>query len=243
MTRPTYPVYPSTIMNGTLPAMRDMGPPDLYPSSSTAPYYQRRLDSMYGRHLAGLGTTTKRPGGDAEPAYAVNELRLLAEMDDVQDNGVFDPPGTRPNIYPDAGIMASSYSIPGYLARERSWAKSEVMDVNTGRPIVYVPSGAQSLDTTAQIAFIEGGAYNPPKPFLDMFSEERMRRASTVNVAQNPVPIGADVVPAPPPAAPSKLGTLMVALALVGVGAGAVVAFSMPKQQHTPNRRRSRRRR
>ncbi len=232
---PKYPVYPSTILNGSLPSLYNMGPWDLYPSSSTAPAYQGRLDRMYGRHLAGV---EKPVGSDAEPAYALNELRLMAEMDDSQGNGVFDPPGTRPNIYPDAGIMSSAYSIPGYLARERSWAKSEVLDSNTGRPIVYVPGGAVSMDSTAQIAFIEGGAYNPPNPYLNVASEHRTPGASIVNVAQNPEPISADAA-APAAPAPSRLGNLMIALALAGAGAGIVIAFAKPK--HTPNRRRRRR--
>jgi hypothetical protein len=232
---PRYPVYPSTILNGDLPSLYNMGPPDLYPSSSTSPAYQRRLDLMYGRHLAGA---EKPVGADAEPAYALNELRVMAEMDDSQGNGVFDPPGTRPNIYPDAGIMSSSYSIPGYLARERMWAKSEVVDGNTGRPVVYVPSGAVSMDTTAQIAFIEGGMYNPPKPYLDRYSEETMPKRSTANVYQNPVPLSADA-PIATQGGPSPAGKLIMALGLAGLGAGILYAVS--KQSHTPNRRRRRR--
>jgi hypothetical protein len=222
-------------MSGNLPTPEQMGPPDLYPSSSTGPRYQQRLDRMYGRHLAGL---EKPVGSDAEPAYALNELKLMAEMDDSQGNGVFDPPGTRPNIYPDAGIMASSYSIPGYLARERMWQKSEVIDGNTGRPIVPVNSGSVSMDSTAQVAFVEGGMYAPPRPYLDQYSERHMSAESTVNVAQNPVPIGEGDAPSTS-AGMSPVGKLMLALALAGLGAGAVFALSRPG--HTPNPRRRRR--
>jgi hypothetical protein len=235
---PRYPVYPSQPFTGNLPSLFNMGPPDLYPSSSTAPHYQRRLDSMYGRHLAGA---EKGMGDDAEPAYALNELRLMTEMDDAQGNGVFDPNGTRPNIYPDAGIMASSYSIPGYLARERVWSKSEVVDGNTGRPVVYVPSGAVSMDSAAQIAFIEGGMYRAPRPYLDQYSESHMEGRSTVNVAQNPIPIGPDeIVKEAPSTGPSPVGKLMIALAIAGAGAGVAFALTRTKS-HTPNRRRRRR--
>ena len=230
---PRYPVYPSTILTGDLPSPFSMGPPDLYPSSSTAPAYQERLDSMYGRHLAGAEKTV---GDDAEPAYALNELKYMAEMDDAQGNGVFDPSGSRPNIYPDAGIMASSYSIPGYLARERMWSDSEVVDGNTGRPVRYVPSGAVSMDTTAQIAFIEGGAYDPPKPFLNMFSEQRMPGRQTANVMQHAVPLAADVPP--PPVQASSTKSLLLALGIAGIGAGVVYALARPKM--SPNRRRRR---
>ncbi len=253
----SYPVYPSTIMSGDLPTQINMGPWDLYPSSSTGPSYQRRLDKMYGRHLAGA---EKPVGSDEEPAYALNELRLMNEMDDVQGNGLFDPPGTRPNIYPDAGIMASSFAIPGYLARDRMYAPSEVIDANTGRPVIYVNGGTVSMDSTAQIAFMEGGAYKAPRPFLDMYSEENMLRESTVNVAQNIVPVR---VPAPPAQNPGPMvvtppamaveagaqagfgndgsaGKLILALALIGAGVGTV--YALRPKKHTPNRRKRSRR-
>jgi hypothetical protein len=249
-----YPVYPSTIMSGDLPSQVNMGPWDLYPSSSTGRHYQRRLDSMYGRHLAGA---EKPVGSDDEPAYALNELRLMAEMDDVNGNGVFDAPGTRPNIYPDAGIMASSYAIPGYLHRDRMYAPSEVIDANTGRRVTYVNGGMVSMDSTAEIAFIEGGAYARPRPYLDQYSEMNMPGESTVNVAQNPIRVRGGGPPAqnsmpqllPPPGAENAgaqagLGDtspamkLAITLGLAGLGAGVVYALVRPK--HTPNRKRRR---
>jgi len=159
-----YPIYPSTIVNGNLPTMPEMGPPDLRPTSSTAGYYQERLDSMFGRHLAGA---EKPVGDDREPAYALNELRLAAEMDDVNGSGIFDPPGTKPNNYPDAGVFAMSWGMPGYLQREKMYAPSEVVDGTTGRPVIYVNGGAVSLDSAAQIAVIESGRYAPPRPVVD----------------------------------------------------------------------------
>lgn len=251
---PNYPVYPSTPSSGDLPSQVNMGPWDLYPSSSTAPYYQRRLDKMYGRHLAGA---EKPMGSDEEPAYALNELKLMSEMDDVNGNGVFDPPGSRPNIYPDAGIMASSYAIPGYLHRDRMYAPSEVVDANTGRPVVYVNGGTVSMDSTAEIAFMEGGAYAPPRPYLDMYSEQNAPKRSTVNVAQNPIPVRLpappQMGPAPPlppvltldPGAAAGLGELTpaaklgISLAVIGLGLGTAYALSRPPS-HTPNKRRRR---
>lgn len=258
-----YPVYPSVIMSGDLPSQVNMGPFDLYPSGSTGRSYQRRFDHMYGRHLAGLAGAEKPVGSDVEPAYALNELRLMTEMDDASGNGVFDPPGTRPNIYPDSGIMSSAYSIPGYLARERMYAPSEVVDANTGRPVTYVNGGTVSMDSTAEIAFMEAGAYPKPEAYLDMFSEENMQSESTVNVAQHAVPVTSPAVPSwpyrplpvPPNAANSgatagfgrgygddssgsSIGKLALALGLVGAGVGVAYALSRPKQ--TPNRRRRR---
>ena len=77
-----------------------------------------------------------------------NELDLLAAADDVQGNGVFDPNGTHGNIHPDAGVFQDKQGIPGYLARERFYAPSEVIDVTSGQPVNYVPGGA--------VAFQEG---------------------------------------------------------------------------------------
>lgn len=232
--RQRYPIYPSQIINGNLPSMAEMGPPDLRPSSSTASYYQRRLDSMYGRHLAGAA---KAMGDDAEPAYALNELKLMAELDDTAGDGIFDPDGSRPNNYPDAGILASSYSFPGYLARERMYEPSEVVDQTTGRPVIYVNGGAVSMDSAAQIAFIEAGRYAPPRPVIDQYGEEPVPPESTVNIYQNPVP----VTPASGFGQSNGLqagSKLVLALALAGVGVGALLAFSKPKQK--PNRRRRR---
>lgn len=253
---PSYPVYPSVILNGDLPTQMNMGPFDLYPSGSTGPAYQRRFDLQYGRHLAGV---EKPMGSDDEPAYALNELRHMAEMDDVDGNGVFDPPGSRPNTYPDAGIMASSYSKPGYLARDRMYAPSEVIDANTGRPIEYVNGGMVSMDSTAEIAFIEGGAYRPPRPYLDMLSEQTMSQESTVNVAQNPIPVRLSAPPSqrseapmllPPNAANSgataglgemsSTAKLALVLGIAGLGAGVVYALAKPKMAANKRRRRRR---
>lgn len=253
---PLYPVYPSQPNSGDLPTQVNMGPFDLYPTSSTAPAYQENFDMMYGRHLAGA---EKPVGSDDEPAYALNELRLMAEMDDVDGNGVFEQPGSRPNIYPDAGIFASDYSVPGYLHRERMYAPSEIIDANTGRPVTYVNGGTVSMDSTAMVAFMEGGMYAPPRPYLDMYSEHDMSKRSTVNVAQNPVAV---TNPGPPTMAPRSLlpapvitgaeagaqaglgdagsvKTLLIGLAIAGLGAGAVYAMTRPPA-HTPNRRRRR---
>lgn len=256
MPGPRYPIYPSTVYTGDLPSQVNMGPFDLYPSSSTGPAYQRRFDQMYGRHLAGA---EKPVGSDEEPAYALNELRLMAEMDDIDGNGVFDPPGTRPNRYPDAGIMASAYSIPGYLARDRMYSPSEVVDANTGRPVTYVNGGMVSMDSSAEIAFMEGGAYRAPRPFLDMLSEQAMTGRSTVNVAQNPVPITGAAPPASNPGQPMQapesaadagakagLGALgegtKLALILGGIGLAAGIAYAASRPKPLVANRKRRRR-
>jgi len=182
---PRYPLYPSQPNAGNLPCMKAMGPPDLRPSSSTAPYFKRKINAAHGRNLAGLGSTSM----DMEPAYAYNELKVLDEMDDVQGNGIFDPYGAQKNIHPGAGVFATNYNLPGYQARERPYGFSEERDVTTGRPIRVVPGGAVANDSAAQIAFLEKGLYPRPSPMLSL-AKDRTPFVQTADVMQNPVPVG-----------------------------------------------------
>jgi hypothetical protein len=185
---PTYPNYPTLPFTGNPPGLVSAGPRDLRASSSTAPYYQQRIDRMYGRHLAGFGEVQDEA---ADSGFALNELRLMAQADDVSGNGVFDPPGTKPNLYRDAGVFAGRYGIPGYIDRERSYKLSEVVDATTGRPVVYVPSGAVSIDSAAQVAYVERGQYDPPRPLMSAMRAHRLPERSTVNTMQAPQPVEA----------------------------------------------------
>lgn len=189
------------------------GTPDLRPSQGPAPYYQAAIDSQYGRRLAGVGEVQDE---GAQPAWAANELEYLAEMDDVQGNGVFDPPGAHPNIHPDAGVFSARYSLPGYEAREKPFSLSEVRDVTTGRRIRIVPGGAVAMDSAAQIAFIERGMYQPPEPIINDVTASDTPFIQTENVMQNPEPIGAITIDST---------KLLLATALAGVAIGVGVAF------------------
>jgi len=133
--------------------------------------------------LAGLGDSEKM-----EPAYAYNELKVMAEMDDVQGDGIFDPHGAQKNIHPGAGVFATNYALPGYSARERPFSFSEVRDATTGRPIRVVPSGAVANDSSAQIAFLERGLYPRPEPMVALAKGQTPFK-QTWNVMQNPAAI------------------------------------------------------
>lgn len=205
---PKYPHYPSQPNAGNLPSMKAIGPPDLRASSSTASYYQDKIDMAHGRYLAGLGSN------EMEPAYAYNELEVLAEMDDIQGDGIFDPYGAQKNIHPGAGVFAVNYSIPGMHARERPFGFSEERDITTGRPVRAVPSGAVANDSSAQIAFLERGLYPRPDPMVGL-ARNPTPMEQTANVMQNPWGIkglGADGELA----VPKK--TSPVTLAFLGVG-------------------------
>jgi len=216
---PGYPSYPTQPAGGDLPTMVEMGPPDMRATSHTAPAYQALIDRRYGRMLAGTDIDVQDEGTDQ--AWASNELALLAEGDDVQANGIFDPPGSSPNIYPDAGVFAGRFSLPGYHARERPWSQSEVRDATTGRPIVAVPSGAVAIDSVAEIAHIEQGLYQQPKQILNYLQSAPMQKRSIANWMQNPIAIGADAVAVPPKMTGLQMLGVTVA---VGLAAGAVYA-------------------
>lgn len=223
MPGPNYPTYYPQPNAGVL---GPPGSPDLRPSQGPAPSYRAQIDNHYGRHLAGVGEVQDE---GAEPAWTANELEIYAEMDDVQGNGVFDPPGSHPNIHPDAGVFAARYSLPGYDARERPFSMSEVRDVTTGRPVRIVPGGAVAMDSAAQIAFIEQGAYAPPQPILNDVTAQSTPPVSTAMVFQNPEPIGQDA-PAPKP----KISTGQALGITLGVGLalGAIwAAFQNDKRR------------
>jgi hypothetical protein len=218
---PNYPVFPSQPNAGTPPTLRQSPALDVLYSSSTAPTVQGRIDRAYGRHLAGTDIVVQ----DApEPGTAQNELEYYAAMDDVQGDGIFDPPGSHPNIHPDAGVFAARFNLPGYHARERPYSLTEVRDVTTGRPIRAVPNGAVSMDSAAQIAFLERGLYRPQQPLWSVANLGPIPGRSIANVVQNPIPIGALEMPA------VSAKTLVVA-GLIGAALGAIAGlFKRPKR-------------
>lgn len=238
-----YPVYPSQANSGNLLTGKQGGPPDARYTSLTAPAYQAPIDARYGRTLAG-GVEVQDENAEADNAWAVNELQYLRELDDVQGDGIFDPPGTHPNIYPDAGVLAARYSLPGYHVREVPFMRSEVRDSTTGRPIVPVPNGAVSLDTPVKLARLERFLYDPPQPVVWSNREGRVLDESTVNVVQNPQPVtqgwatptqqvqglgrwlGEDAPPVP-----STAGTTALKVIGAGLAAGALWAVFSKKKK------------
>lgn len=218
MRHPNYPMPMSQPMRGTLPSMRQMGPSDALPGQ-LAPAYKNALLLQSSRQLAGSDAVVQDE--QPEPGYAWNELKVLAEADDVKSDGIFDPPGTQPNIHPDAGVLAARFGLPGYLARERMYAESEVVDQTTGRPNVYVNGGAVSMDSAAQIAFLERGRYQPPAPVIGATRGRAMPPQSIVNVRVNPQPVKG--------LGEAGLGTVgwLAVLGAVGLAAGAAYAVWM----------------
>ncbi len=223
-----YPFYPSQPFTGNLLTGKEGGPPDARFTSLTAPAYQGAIDRRYGRTLA--GDTEVQETQSPDNAWAVNELAALRELDDVQGDGIFDPPGTHPNVYPDAGVLAARFSMPGYHVREVPFQFSEVRDATTGRPIIPVPNGAVSIDTPAKIAQLERYQYAPPQPVVWSNRGGVVRDESITNVVQNPEAVhglgrwgvGVD---APTPPVPSDTGRKVMGVIAVGLAAGALWAL------------------
>lgn len=140
--RPPYPVYERTpLFGGNLPTIDEIGPPDMRPSGLN-PYYDLYRGAR-GRNLAGLGEV---PSADPGIKDYPGELSTLAEADDVQGNGVFDPHGSQGNIHPDFGVFTDHENLPGYIVRDRFYQPSQVVDGTTGEPVMYVPGGAVAID-------------------------------------------------------------------------------------------------
>jgi hypothetical protein len=102
---------------------------------------------------------------------------------------------------------------------------TEVLDVTTGRPIRAVPDGAVSMDSAAQIAFLEQGLYRPQRSLYSTADLGPLSRRSIANVVQNPEPIkGLGALPA--------LTTKnVVIVAAVGVAIGALAGYFSKKKR------------
>lgn len=162
-----YPSYPTQPQSGGLPSPEAFGPGDLHPAGTNHHYDAYNLTR--GRYLGSLGQAppsgpAQFPSADRNIKDYPNELDALAELDDVQGNGIFDAPGTHGNIHPEEGIFADRESLPGYLAREQFFAPSEVVDVNTGEPVMYVPGNAFMLDPRTQWMLDQVKLYEPGLP-------------------------------------------------------------------------------
>lgn len=222
-----FPVHPTANqpMTGRVPW--NFGPPDLYPSGENPNYDAYNMTR--GRYLGALGNNA---GADRGITDYPNELNLLSEVDDVQGNGIFDPDNTHGNIHPDSGIFAAREGIPGYLAREQFFQPSEVIDVNTGKPVMYVPGNSFMMDPRTQHTLDEISLYEPGLPST---GGSPVPQDSTVRPDQPAWPIdisglGQDnggVVER----APASGGQMFVAAGLAGLAVGLVAAMVVPKKR------------
>lgn len=214
---PPYPVYDE---KGIIPLSPPFGPPDLRPSG-LGPGYSTYA-SAHGRNLAGMNNFDQKNSEGIE-SYP-NELNLLAQSDDVNGNGVFDPNDTHGNVHPEDGIFQDHLSLPGDVARSRSFAKGEVQDLTKRDGFtMYVPGGAVSF---------QGGqerTYNETQllweaPSLDYSSQPE--EYSIVNAPTATTSVGADETVA---VEDNKTRNYLIA-AGAGVVAGSIILMLMKKK-------------
>jgi hypothetical protein len=154
-----------------------------------------------------------------------NELDVLAEADDVQGNGLFDPPGSHGNIHPDEGIFADNMSLPGYVARDRFYTPSEVRDVWTGEPVVYVPGGAVAIDQAQEQAFRDRLLWELP-PGVNPWEPNPVQAQSTVRPRGAGWPVGQ--TPSTQQATPLKYFAMA---AIGGLSIGMLASLVMPAKR------------
>lgn len=200
----------------------DYGPPDQRASQQN-PYYTG-YSMTRGRVLAGLGANAM-PNADIDIQDYANELDMLAQEDDVVGNGVFDPPGSPPSNYADQTIFADHISMPGYIVRDQFYEPSEVTDITTGAPVMYVPSGAVALDQGQRDAFFETLMWQVP-PEMTPYGVNEAVETSIVTPKEAEWPIsglGQD----PDHSSGTKI---FIMAGLAGLAVGLTAALLWPKK-------------
>lgn len=96
-------------------------------------------------------------GPDGIPERIPDEILMAAREDDTFGSGIFDDYN---NTNTRDGIFADRNSVPGYVGRETGTGFSEVVDWQTGNPIVSLADGLRS----GQIQGGNGYSSAPPYP-------------------------------------------------------------------------------
>lgn len=119
-----------------------------------SPITRNEFAMQHGRYLSGFG------GVDAKAqhtAYDSSE-ETLTKMEGSDDNfgsGIFDFDDRGPTANAQSGVFESTYSLPGFIAREIPFAVSrDVQDAN-GNSVVFVPGGGLS-------SVLDGGGLTRP---------------------------------------------------------------------------------
>lgn len=240
MTTP-YPLSPPAdqIMTGDLWTPGQVGPPDMYPSQM-APSTKLRLMSQSGRFLAGVGATDADPSAQyqslteermdqmqGEEQDYPDELQHLQNLDDVMGSGIFDPAMSHQHVHPDAGVFASDPSLPGYVAREKFYQPSEVIDANTGQPVVYVPGGAVAVDPRTPSALELLALFEP-----GYYADPNVPAVPTWNAPGAAQSVGAEE-PAPPvpEKEPASLAMIAISFGVMGAAVGLFVGTLMKRKK------------
>jgi hypothetical protein len=230
-----YPVHPSQGYTGD-PFPYDQGPPDHLPSGNNPNWDLYAMTK--GRNLGALGNSVDQgmrparlPTADG-PEYKdyPNELDALAVLDDIEGNGIFDAHGTHGNLNVDAGVFSDAMSIPGYLKRERFFQPSEVLDVTTGLPIMYVPGNGFMMDPRTDNTLAELSLYIPGLPET---GGDPTPTQSTVVPDEAAWAIGQtdETAEEPAPHEPASKAQMFVVAALAGLAIGAFAGIVTKKRR------------
>lgn len=162
---PPYPAYALTRFDGNLPGTTAHQPRDLGPFGYN-PYYDQ-YPGTRSQVMSGVGATMKFESQQTSADEGIkdypNELDVLSAADDTVGNGLFDPSGSHGNVHPDYGVFADHQALPGYIAREQFYARSEVKDLTTGDDVMFVPAGAVQIDPQQRQALFETLQWTLPK--------------------------------------------------------------------------------
>lgn len=131
------------------------------------PRTRERMRAQHGRYLSGLGAESPSGRTGYDPTYQNQQLYALEEQDDTYGSGVFDPGGRPGTSNSNMGILASHYSLPGYVARDVPFTVSQdVSDITDDAEVVTVPGGGLSYIERRgklQRPAILGPTWRPPR--------------------------------------------------------------------------------
>lgn len=114
--------------------------------SQENPILRERMRMIHGRYLSGLGGES--PDGEAGYAQTYQDQGGydLEAQDDTYGSGIFDPSGRPGTANTNMGILASHYSLPGYIAREVPFTVSrDVTDITDDAEVVTIPAGGLAV--------------------------------------------------------------------------------------------------
>lgn len=250
-----YPRFPSTPVTGD-PGNPDLVYPyDLWPSAHNEMAYPTHRRSTT-RTLGGLGgqagglgeynaeETTEYAGleyarrqarldEDASNQNYPEELERLSRMDDTSGNGIFDAYNSYPNINEDAGVFADQASMPGYLMREKFFdGNGEVIDVNTGRPVVYIPGTSFQIDARLPGMLDAERLYIPGWPGTENAQPVHQRSTVVPDGAAWPLHSLSEDVATPPPGEKKTAGKaeMFVMAGVAGLAIGLVLGLTRKKK-------------
>jgi len=159
---------PSTLETDALPFIGQLNP-----------IHDRRFMRQRGRMLSGLGDdvpsvftvdpTDSTRGVPELPQHpsedASGEIQFCEEEDDVVgSSGIFDSGGRSPNLNPNMGVFSQNYNVPGFISREKLFAKNNsLFDSPNGGDVIVIPGGGGFYVDKSSIEGEYSQPFGPPE--------------------------------------------------------------------------------